>query len=219
MFRNTQKIKDVATLSLNTRDISTLGDVWFRTESIDNEIGTIFQLQSGAVWKNINLYNLLGPEIYNKYNIFRLQLTQYMFNLDGTVSGASFNTNDEEFRNLSMYIYGPNFYNSQYDVKSGNKKSVVHLTNITTQYTITTAQPGGTSSLNANSEYFYDVNETEGMSVFFNKTRTMDIAIRYGPMSEGRYTSVEDTSTTNGVYDFWKAGRSFILKFNIIPVE
>lgn len=226
MFRNTQTVKNVANLTLNSRDISPNDNNWYRFgDYVDNNIGYIFPMQNGATWKNINLENLVGKDIYNKYNVFRLQLCQFIFNTEPSIPGGAMYTTDPIFRNMNMYIYGPPWKDGEYNTGTMSKNTVAHFTNITEQINVITAQTGNGGTVVGDTEYLYDINNYgEGMSRLFNKVRSFDITMRYGPMSAdtsdgNRYSMLSDTTQNQYYYDVWLGGKGFCLKFNVTPVE
>ena len=81
---NTTKVS----LTLNTSDISTsntIGDY-----PLTNTIGYVSQYRTSAQWYAVNIKNLLG-DLYDKYELFNIQLECAGYTSGTTLYGATFN--------------------------------------------------------------------------------------------------------------------------------
>ena len=88
-------------------------------------------------WSNINLRNLLGM-MYDKYEVFNLQLNTIATGLSSSTLGTTLND-----LNVSAHLTGLPFINQTYDVKTGNNSFTTNIgvfrfarnTNLNTYYT------------------------------------------------------------------------------------
>jgi hypothetical protein len=80
---------------------------------LSNNVGSINSTRTNITWNSIDFQEILGSEIYNKYELFNLRLRFIQYNTQ-----AGFGNNGTE-RSINFQLSGLNFYNSNYDTGRG----------------------------------------------------------------------------------------------------
>lgn len=143
-------------------------------------------------WTNINLRTLLGYEMYEKYDTFKLMLSQ--ISSAGTIEeyGA---TNDENSKMVNILISGLPFVNGTYDTYTHTIMNTCHLTIFNFPQVSLYADPLIQPYLKEN-------------SVCFNKNQeTVDLKIEY-------LLSYDD-SIPNSAHDY----PEMVFTFSIVGVK
>lgn len=99
---------EVANFVLNCIDINasnTITDYPFT-----NEVGSINDIRTDITWYNINLRNIIGETLYNKYELFNIKLSAVAYPQLATSFGLF--PND---RYVSFYVSGFNWINNTYN--------------------------------------------------------------------------------------------------------
>ena len=144
---------EVCNFVLNCNDISIIDASL--NYPFQNDIGSINNLRTEMTWFNINLRNIIGEKLFNKYEVFNLKLS------------AISNPNIATFGSLAndscvtFYISGLNWLNSSYNVIRHTNTGEVALGN--------TNLASGVSSTLFNNSFM----------ATFSKTETANITIKY----------------------------------------
>lgn len=123
-----QYITPKTSFALKLNDISlsdTVGDY-----PLSNNVGSVNNIRTNMTWNAIDFQEILGSEIYNKYELFNLRLRFIQYNTQ-----AGFGNNGTE-RSIYFQMSGLNFYNSNYDT---NRRCNVGTTIIGTTLFLQTA--------------------------------------------------------------------------------
>jgi hypothetical protein len=99
---------------LRMRDISTsnvVGDY-----PLSNIAGTISQYRTSITWNAVNIQNIIGRDLYAKYDIFNIQMSAAGYSIGTTVYGT---TADDRCVNFAMS--GLDWQGSNYNVVTLNK--------------------------------------------------------------------------------------------------
>lgn len=105
MIANTE----CCTLILSDNDISTATS----PQTSPNEVGVQSATRDDRIWFNINMRDVVGPELYNKYEYFNLRLNAISYSSAGSTSWGS---NDN--RVLNIFMEGLPFVHNTYDSKT-----------------------------------------------------------------------------------------------------
>ena len=147
---------EVCNFVLNCSDIS-ISDLSGNYPFI-NDVGSINYLRTEMTWFNINLRNIIGEKLFNKYEVFNLKLSAISNpNIAVFISTGNF-ANDAC---VSFYISGLNWLNSSYNTVRGCNTGEVALGN--------TNLASGVSSTLFNNSFM----------ATFSKTETANITIKY----------------------------------------
>lgn len=98
---------ETANFVLRTWDILPNNSIANQT---DNNIGSIYGNGCVLTWKNINLQQVIGDSLWNKYERFNLVLRCYGYKPSSPVGGT---TDPNPHRNPSIWISGLSFSNSK----------------------------------------------------------------------------------------------------------
>jgi hypothetical protein len=97
-----------ASFSLKYNDISTSDVVG--NYPITNQVGQINATRTQAIWYSINLENIVGPEVYEKYELFNLRLNTVSYQQQAAFGVAPFD------RLVYFSFSGPNWENNSYSI-------------------------------------------------------------------------------------------------------
>ena len=170
---------ECATFLLNTADLST-------TQS---QIGIKNTANSQQTWNNINLKDIMGQQMYEKYNEFNIILVE---NIMTTVTAATFPANNEKVSMLMMT--GLNFRNATYSAVTKTQTGSACI-----GFLMGTAM---STTVGVGQQYFNNYN------TFGKHTMTTDLTISMMKVNNG----VLATTTTGNFPD-----QSFLFKIYGIP--
>ena len=97
-----------ASFSLKYNDISTSDVVG--NYPVTNNVGQINATRTEATWYSINLENIVGPELYEKYELFNLRLNTVSYQQQASFGVAPFD------RLVYFAFSGPNWENNSYSI-------------------------------------------------------------------------------------------------------
>ena len=97
-----------ASFSLKYNDISTSDVVG--NYPVSNQVGQINATRTQAIWYSINLENIVGPDIYEKYELFNLRLNTVSYQQQATFGVDPFD------RLVYFSFSGPNWENNSYSI-------------------------------------------------------------------------------------------------------
>lgn len=107
---NTPKIN----FMLRMKDISTSNVV--NDYPLANIVGSISQYRTSIKWNSVNIQNIIGRDLYSKYDIFNIQMVSAGYSIGTTVYGT---TADDRCVNIAMS--GLDWQGSNYNIVTLNK--------------------------------------------------------------------------------------------------
>ena len=105
-----QQIETIAKASfaLKYNDISTSDVVG--NYPVSNQVGQINATRTQATWYSVNLENIVGPEVYEKYELFNLRLNTVSYQQQAAFGVAAFD------RLVYFSFSGPTWENNSYSI-------------------------------------------------------------------------------------------------------
>ncbi len=97
-----------ASFALKYNDISTSDVVG--NYPVTNQVGQINATRTQATWYSVNLENIVGPDVYEKYDLFNLRLNTVSYQQQAAFGVAPFD------RLVYFSFSGPNWENNSYSI-------------------------------------------------------------------------------------------------------
>lgn len=188
----------------------------------NNSIGKIDRAKTDVTWYNINFETLLG-DLYNKYEYFKINMVSFesvrysAHTIENASSVNPFNnTANPSYRNLSIYLHGLDFYNSNYSVNSGNHLTYCHIGNVCEELDENYSKDVRVGYFNQEDIVLYNSNNWYSSGHIFKKQKFANLRITIGAMSGG----LDYTPNEPNIFFRRKDQMThYVVKFNIVPVE
>lgn len=103
--------QECANLFLNPLSIST--STTLADYPVSNSIGYINEFKTEWCWNNINMRFVMGEDMYNKYDLFNIRISQIMYSQVTTYGTSNID------RSCQLIMTGLPWVNNTYDIKLG----------------------------------------------------------------------------------------------------